>query len=816
MDATRWRRLEGIFNAVADLPPGAVLDAEVRRLCAGDVALVDEVHTLLAEHYRLLDREAPNDPHVGLRLDAYHIDRLIARGGMASVYVAYRADDQFHQQVAIKIMDLRLSDPVLVAQFRAERQILATLEHPAVTRLVDGGVTALGEPYLVMEYVDGVAIDRYCDRERLEIGARVTLFRKVCDGIAFAHGKLVLHRDLKPSNVLVTADGHPKIVDFGTATLLNPERMATLSRAPLTPGYASPEQLTGHAMGTASDQYSLGLVLYELLTGAPPFGARASFMASIERAMAGTPPTAPHTVISEEAAAARQLSVAALRRRLSGDLGRILQKALAHEPAERYASVAQLADDLERWERGAPIVARPPSILYRASRFARTHWVAVSVAAVLTVALVIATLVALQQAARSRQQAALAQSESAQAQAVNQFLTDMLSSANPTWINSNPVSDGPLTVRRMLEGAGALLDRRPAVSPAAEAQMRQTLGQTLLGLGAYTESRPHLDRALVLYRDLSDAVGVARTQAALGLERVQAGDLDGAEVQLRAALAFVRAQSPAADPQLHFAILNDLGGAITHSRPGDPEAVSLLEEAVAVTRRTHIDDVGTGVALLHLGTEQLRTGQLDAALTTLTESLRRIETASVSERPERSSVLRALSVLMLARGDTIAAERFGAEAVASGGRARPADHPLQASYKSAWGAALVGVGRLAEGRGQLLAALATYRAIRPGGHFELMGPLTGLGRVARLQGQTAESERFLREAWTIAERHPAHTDRASEIAGELGLTLRTGLKHEEAHAFLQRSYEIARAAYGEGHPLTRQAAERMTRTAMFD
>jgi eukaryotic-like serine/threonine-protein kinase len=328
-DATRWARVEEVFHTVADLPAGAARNAMVRDLCGGDAGLAADAQALLAEDALLHEAEPVTDPHLGLRLGHYQIGSLIARGGMAAVYEAHRADDQFQQRVAIKIMDLRLSDPVLVAQFRAERQILAALEHPALTRLLDGGMTALGEPYLVMEYVDGQPIDQYCDAQQLDLDGRLRLFAEVCDGVAYAHRNLVLHRDLKPSNILVTADGHAKVVDFGTATLLEPDRLSTVSKAPLTPAFASPEQLTGQAVGTASDQYSLGLVLYELITGTPPFAGRTSLMAAVERALARTTTTAPHTVVTEAAAATRRTTLARLRRILTGDLSTIVAKTLA-------------------------------------------------------------------------------------------------------------------------------------------------------------------------------------------------------------------------------------------------------------------------------------------------------------------------------------------------------------------------------------------------------------------------------------------------------------------------------------------------------
>ena len=306
MDHARWHRIEEIFHQATLESPGPGRDALVRSLCPDDDALATEVFTLLNEDDRLLAEAEQPDSRIGLRLGPYAIDSTVGRGGMATVYRAHRADDQFHQQVAIKVMDVRLSDPTLVAYFRTERQILAMLEHPALTRLLDGGVTAAGEPYLVMELVDGLPIDQHCDSHGLDVAARLRLFADVCDGVSFAHRNLVLHRDLKPSNILVTTDGHVKVVDFGTAKLLEPGLQATMSGAPLTPAYASPEQLKGQAVGTTSDQYSLGLVLFELLSGAAAFGDRQSLVSAVERAVSGVAPAPLATGVTGAAAAARK------------------------------------------------------------------------------------------------------------------------------------------------------------------------------------------------------------------------------------------------------------------------------------------------------------------------------------------------------------------------------------------------------------------------------------------------------------------------------------------------------------------------------
>ncbi|MGV3520307.1 serine/threonine-protein kinase, partial [Luteitalea sp.] len=424
MDPARWRRIEAIFHQATTEPRGPARDALVRTLCSGDDELAAGVLALLDEDDRLTADTEPDDPRLGLRLGAYEIDSCIARGGMATVYRAYRADHQFTQQVAIKVMDVRLSDPALVALFRTERQILALLEHPALTRLLDGGVTAAGEPYLVMEYVEGQPINQYCDSHGLDVSARLQLFSQLCDGVSFAHRNLVLHRDLKPSNVLVTTDGRVKVVDFGTAKLLEPGLHATMSGAPLTPAFASPEQLTGRPVGTASDQYSLGLVLFELLSGTAPFGERQSLVSAVERAVSGLQPVPLATDVTEDAAAARSTTTAALTRVLSGDLATIVGKALEHEPDRRYASVQHMADDLQRWTAGEPVLARPSSVAYRLRKLVARHRLEVAAVVVAIVALLGGLLTAVVQARR-------AEDEARRSTAVTRFVTTMLGSADP-------------------------------------------------------------------------------------------------------------------------------------------------------------------------------------------------------------------------------------------------------------------------------------------------------------------------------------------------------------------------------------------------
>ncbi len=809
-----------MFNEVADLPSETEQAARVDALTAGDDELRREVQTLLAEEATLRRGDAaPSsaDPHVGLRLGPFAVGRLVGRGGMAAVYEGQRVDGAFTQRVAVKVMDLRLSDPALVAQFRAERQILAGLEHPAVTRLLDGGVTALGEPYLVMEFVEGQPIDRYCDERQLGLDARVALFVQVCEAVTFAHRTLILHRDLKPSNILVTDEGRVKVVDFGTGTLLQPDRLATTTAAPLTPAYASPEQLTGAPVGTASDQYSLGVVLFELLTGSSPFGERPSLLAAMERALAGATTTAPQAAVTPEAAAARQTSFARLRRTLSNDLGTIVKKALAPEPAARYVSVQHVADDLERWRQGEPILGRPASGAYRAARFLQRHWAASSLAGVLALALAAATGVSVQQARlaraeaeRARVESQRAQVESQRAQAFSGFLTRMLSAANPIWTNADAARAGTMTVREVLDGAGQLITADAALAPEVQADIRLSLGATYAGLNVPDAAREHLEQALDIARRLGLAKEAATAQRHLTTTYLSSGNPQEAERQARPALEYARAHSDA-DPESHFILANDLSLALSNQGRRD-EGRRFLQEAADVVERHDIRSGGAAAVVHNLGVDFSLQGDLARAEQYMRRSAAMME--SMPSLPaEHAMALRTLADLLLIQQRDTEALELALRAAAEAERVWPDTHPHRHSVRMTLGNALTAAGRPAEGRDALRAAIAGWERIRPPGHIETMTPLIGLATAERALGHLAEALAIARRAERGLDRYPKFTSRGA-AAREVGLTLRAMGREAEARVALQRSYDVYRSIAGEQHPNTKAALARLDAPAV--
>src|ERR1022692_1407817 len=334
-------RIEAIFNEALALPEGdrRVL---VEARCVGDVTLFGEVCSLLkaSVEEEMLARTRLRESHFAAiageekrRVGAYEIDRLIGRGGMGAVYVAHRADGNFEQQVAIKLIDLPLATDLFRERFRMERQILAGLNHPLIARLLDGGVTCDGEPFLVMEYVDGVPIHRFCEDHRLSVAERLLLFKSVCEAVQFAHQNLVVHRDLKPDNILVMEDGTPRLLDFGTAKLLSPSLDGPGSEftrqgfQSFTPQYASPEQVLGNPITTASDTYSLGVLLYLLLTGILPYELKEFTTAEMVRVICEQPPRRPTPGSGDK--------------RIDADLEAILLKSLRKGPGERYLTAVQ-------------------------------------------------------------------------------------------------------------------------------------------------------------------------------------------------------------------------------------------------------------------------------------------------------------------------------------------------------------------------------------------------------------------------------------------------------------------------------------------
>src|SRR5262245_23977773 len=435
MTPERWRQVEEIFQTAVGLD-GAERDGYLAEACGGDADLLREIASLLAyedagpprenklqqaikgaARSLTVDQIEPkesDDNLIDRRVGAYRVISLIGRGGMGAVYLAERDDAQFNQQVAVKIIKRGMDTDFIRERFLRERQILAGLDHPYVARLLDGGTTEDGLPYFVLEHVAGATITDYCEANRLSIAERLKLFRQVCAAVQHAHQKLVVHRDLKPSNILVNRDGAPKLLDFGIAKLLAPDvddaRTRTEQRM-LTPDYASPEQVLGMSVTTAADIYSLGVVLYELLTNRRLRQFKTVSPVEIERAVCETEPAKPSDAVSIET-----VSAGKLQKQLAGDLDNIVLMAMRKEPERRYQSVEQFSDDIRRYLEGLPIIARADTFTYRAGKFARRHKYGIAAVALVILSLTGAIAATTREARIARAERARAERHLAEAQ----------------------------------------------------------------------------------------------------------------------------------------------------------------------------------------------------------------------------------------------------------------------------------------------------------------------------------------------------------------------------------------------------------------
>ncbi|HET9407500.1 MAG TPA: protein kinase [Candidatus Sulfotelmatobacter sp.] len=410
MNPERWEQMKGLFATALEKEPSKRTEF-LREACGQDDELRAELENLLVSYEAnksISDQPAVESRVINQKIGPYQLVRQIGVGGMGAVYLALRADEAFQKRVAIKLVRAGVDTQAVLRRFRQERQILAPLDHPNIAKLLDGGTTDDGLPYFVMDYVEGVRIDQYCDTRKLSINERIALFRSVCGAVQYIHQNLVIHRDLKPGNVLVTADGTPKLVDFGIAKLLKPELDALdvtqTEFRPMTPGYASPEQIRGEPITTVSDVYSLGVILYELLTSCRPYKLKGDNPDEIRQAVCEQEPEKPSTTLikfDSTRAAGRDKSITAesiaalratvpekLRRQLAGDLDNIVMKALRKEPQRRYSSAAQLSEDLGRYLEGLPVQAHKDTRAYRAEKFVRRHKLGVAAATLLALSLI--------------------------------------------------------------------------------------------------------------------------------------------------------------------------------------------------------------------------------------------------------------------------------------------------------------------------------------------------------------------------------------------------------------------------------------------
>lgn len=835
MDAEQYSKVKELFYAAQEVGPSqraAFLAAQ----CNGDGELHDAVVELLESSahvegmfekaaYEVLSETLNDVPDAiaGKRIGAYRILREINHGGMGAVYLAERDDNVYQKQVAIKILrgfysaDLR-------RRFYDERRILARLDHPNITKLLDGGTTDDDLPYYVMDYVEGVPLNTYCEQNELTINGRLVLFRKVCEAVQYAHRNLVIHRDLKPSNILVTADGTPQLLDFGIAKVFQEDENTEETRTNLrvmTPDYASPEQITGKIITTASDIYSLGIILHELLTGKRPFHFSGSLEEIIEAITKRDPPK-PSLAIAESGlrnadstdgspqaqgkldkhleAFHNPQSAITNPQSLRGDLDTIVLKSLSKEPERRYATVEQFSEDIRRHLEGLPILARPDTFRYRSSKFIRRNKIGVAVAAgvfVLMVAGVIAILrqtrIAEHAAQVSTEQRNRALREQAKAERINKFFQQMLGFANPSWYAPGFNKGRDITVAQALDEAARKIENDLNEEPEVKAEILMTIGDTYASLSKFQPSEKVLESAVKLSRQVHGDNSIRLADALYFLANTKRGlNKQDEKMRLYEEAKAIYGRNSEKGNQFPYFLLDY---ANTFSLRGEhPQAIQLTKEAVDMIASLKGDSQNAvAVARMNLSTAYYLWGDMDNALAELLA-------AKGIMNPPTSTLFMALGRTYLAKGDFDQAEPFLLDA------AKRYAEETELKWVSS---ALTTLATLYQERGEhrkavdfMERALAIDRKLYPANDPSLIAHTVTHGSILVRAGKLKQGDQLMQRAFK-----QLSAEQQKGYEGLLGESLLVQKRFTEAEPLLRTYYQRLKDTQHPNSPRLKRALE---------
>jgi serine/threonine protein kinase/tetratricopeptide (TPR) repeat protein len=880
---SRWERLQEVFARAADLP-SEQQEAFIRREVPDDAELREELLDLLACDTG--KSTGPLTTALGAALDAttrdrrramlgkvignYKLTSILGHGGTGTVYLAERADRQYSAQVAVKIVDTATGHGDLGMRFRAERQILASLNHPNIARLLDAGETDDGQPYLIMEYVHGNPVDRHCDDTRLDLTQRLTLFLDICSAVQYAHQNLVVHRDLKPANILITLEGKAKLLDFGIAKLLDvgdAAAMLALTRMNdrlLTPEYASPEQILGRPVTTASDVYALGVVLYELLTGLRPYVVPPSAsQLELERSICIIDPQRPSAAVRRAIetgpvdgqsniaaiASARQLSPERLQRRLVGDLDAIVMRALRKEPEHRYGSVEQLATDVRRYLAREPVSARQGNWLYYSQRFARRHALGVGAGAtVLSLILAFAITMSVQRQ-RIAEERDRATQESARAEKVSAFMMNVFASAEPFTNEGREV-----TARELLDQAARSIQAELGEQPEVRARLLESIGRayrrqgltdravvyyeeslrvreqanlpkdlqagmiltefaiTLRQLGRFEEA----DRALSEAQKISESAGMGKSMsgahllASLGQLELARGNLERANSYLERSLAITRSLAGPRSAEV-ATILLDISNLRSWMDDIDG-AEQAARDAVAIYRETvderHPDHVMAKYLLARVLNLQGRSDE-SAALYESTLTLQRLLFGEESQRV--CDTMTELAQVRLNQNRLADAEKLMTDALALSRKLRGESHHRTAYMLSGLAQIHFRQQKYKLAEEEARASLDVFAETLPPDHQYVASAEYLIGEILLATNRLTDAEAMLTASMNRWKRSDAPTWRAARSASALGEVLHRAGRVDFAEKYLLEGYTQLSVANGVDHQTRIKARERLAR-----
>jgi serine/threonine protein kinase/tetratricopeptide (TPR) repeat protein len=768
MDSGRWLRASGHLDRVLELPPQereaclATLRADDPESAADLVALLDEHRRLSAEGF--LDSTPPIRPLepvlAGVTIGTYTLVSPIGHGGMGSVWLASRSDGRFEGQAALKLLNAALVGRGGEERFKREGTILARLTHPHIGRLIDAGVSSTGQPYLVLEYIAGRHIDRFCDDERLTIDARIRLFLQVQAAVAHAHANLIVHRDLKPSNVLVTATGQVKLLDFGIAKLIEDDAqpagtlLTNEAGSAMTPKYAAPEQVTGGAITTATDVYALGVLLYELLTGHHPAGMTPKSPSEFVKAVTEIEPVRLSAVIEGAAspdagtalALQRSTTPDRLRRLLQGDLETIVGKALKKSPDERYPSVAEFAEDLRRYVDHQPIGARADTVRHRATKFVRRHWRGVTAVAAAAVVLVGVIGFYTARLATERDRARL---EAEKASRVSELLTGLLTGADPY---RTPDAKEP-TVQNLLDIGAERAATELGDQPELQSEMLAVIGRTFERMGLHAKALPLLEQSLAIGRRAlgPDHVRIAQSLNNLGVLQRELGNLAAAEPLLRESLDMRRRLLGSFDKDVAVTLVELARVLKDRGRSAESEAPT--REALDIRKKIFGDEHReTATSKNELGLLLWERGELPEAEQLFRENFETSQRLLGADHPNAVTAKANLALVLRDRGQYATAETLFREASEGDRRILGEGSPEYAVALNNLAMTVELQGRFEEAEAMLERAVGIIRATLTNEHPRVATVMANLARVQIARGRGADAEPALRHVLTLRQR----------------------------------------------------------------
>ncbi len=754
MDSQRWDEVEVILDKALELQENARA-TYVKFACEGDTELEKEIFALLDaiqnsedEHFlengskdnctliQNIATERIADNFIGKRIGVFELTEQIGSGGMSLVFKAERADGQFNQQVAVKLIRSGLHSEEILQRFELEKQILAGLSHPHIARLYDGGITADGNPYLIMEYIDGKPIDKYCDACQLTVDERLHLFKDVCSAVEHAHNNLIVHRDLKAQNIYVTETGIVKVLDFGIAKLLDTklstgELLTTQAgRQFWTPQYASPEQMNDEAATTASDVYSLGVLLHKLLTGAYPFDFTNKSITQICTAVANQPPDSLLKSLNKDAgverlADNRNSDLSDLKKELKGDLEAIKAKTLRKKASDRYSSVNKLAEDVSNYQSNMPVEARKGNTVYKSKKFVRRHKSGIGVAALILIIIISLVTFYTNQLSQQKQDALYAAEK---ATTVSALIKDILRKSSPYGRYGEEIS-----LAQVLANGTKQIETELKNQPLLKVEMLGLLSEIYTNLGRYEKAKPLLKKALQIQANSKEK---EPEQKALNLQRFgyllfRQGNFEQSIVNYKKAQDIIL-NTNQTDSILLYSLYNQMGMAYAEMAQRQ-KALSFYENALKLVPES--DWSAKATVLGNTGILYQNLDRFDKAILLLRKDLTLRKKFSASSTPNLASAYNNLAFAYQRSGNMQKADSLHRIALKMRKNILPPDHPHIASSLVRYGLVKVKLGDVPEAEKMFERAHQILKLRLPDNHWQILSAEGALALARGLQGQ---------------------------------------------------------------------------------